>query len=478
MSVEIRGESGNKLEVNSDKQVKVNLPIVKSQAGYASMLFEQDAGVLTGSKIARGPNVSEDGRLSVGLDTNLAMYNFTALSQNTGDFKHVFSAMTMTQSGGFLNINPALTTVAANHTYLQTWRYFTLQGDGQLHVEIIGQISGMPPSNQVFEAGLFLGTAGVEPLDGVFVRLTSAGLVGVIAYNGVETTTGAVLIPTVAANTNGKYTIIVSQGSIDFYADGILFGTVETPAGNAVPYLTLNLPLTFQMRNSGTVVGGMTVKIGTAHVTMVDLNTAKPWAEQMASQGNAYQGQDGDTMGSLAIYSNAALAAAAALTNTTAAAGNTGLGGVALVLPTLTAGTDGILFSYLNPAGSTSQPPKTLIVTGISISAAVQVALTGGALTLAFGAAFNHTALSLATTESGSFASATSNSPRRVALGIKSAIANEVAGKNLEGDISVKFTSPLVIHPGHYFAITMRNVGTVTTLGALAVSAMVDHYFE
>lgn len=80
------------------------------------------------------------------------------------------------------------------------------------------------------------------------------------------------------------------------------------------------------MRNSGTVTGGSTIKIGSIHVEQLDMQTSKSYAHQMAIQGNSYQGQEGDTMGSLAIYSNAAIGAAAALTNTTAAAPNIGLG--------------------------------------------------------------------------------------------------------------------------------------------------------
>jgi hypothetical protein len=194
-------------------------------------------------------------------------------------------------------------------------------------------------------------------------------------------------------------------------------------------------------------------------------------------QGDAYQGQDGDTQGSLAMYSNAAVAAAAALTNTTAAAGNIGLGGVVLVLPTLTSGTDGILLSYQNPVGSVTQPPKTLVVQGIRIFASVQTALTGGPLTLVMGAAFGHTALSLATVETGSFVTATTKAPRRVPLGNFDFVVTAAAGIGVPS-IWMQFLSPLVVNPGEYFAITCRNLGTVTTLGALAITVSVDHFFE
>jgi hypothetical protein len=197
----------------------------------------------------------------------------------------------------------------------------------------------------------------------------------------------------------------------------------------------------------------------------------------MGTMGKAYQGQDGDTMGSLGVAVNAAPAAAAALVNATAAAQFTGLGGVAQVLPTLASGTDGILFSYQNPVPAAGVPGKTLVVTGLSIDAIVTTALTGGPCAYVMTAAFGHTAVSLATTETGSFVTATTKAPRRVTLGCLGFVATAAIGAG-GNRIIVQFKSPLVINPGEFFAITARNLGTVTTLGAIAFAAMIDHYFE
>src|SRR3972149_4441170 len=252
---------------------------------------------------------------------------------------------------------------------------------------------------------------------------------------------------------------------------------INVPAPNAIPYLTLSLPICMMTRNAGTVVGGAIYKLAIAAAIQLDLFVNKPGSHQAALQGNAYQGQEGDTMGSLAIYSNAALGAAAALVNTSAAAQFTGLGGGALVAPTLAAGTDGILFSYQNPVGSVTQQPKTLVVTGVRISAVVQAALTGGPLALAYSVAYGHTAVSLATAETGSFVTATTKAPRRVPIGVNGCAATAAAGVQLN-DIIARFASPIVVNPGEFFAITCRNQGTVTSAGAVMFAACIDHHFE
>jgi len=105
------------------------------------------------------------------------------------------------------------------------------------------------------------------------------------------------------------------------------------------------------------------------------------------------------------------------------------------------------------------------------------VALTGGPLSLVFGVAHGHTAVSLATAETGSFVTATTKAPRRVPLGTQSYVVTAAAGVGAV-DIVRRFVSPIVVNPGEFFAITCRNVGTVTSAGALVIAACVDHYFE
>ena len=140
------------------------------------------------------------------------------------------------------------------------------------------------------------------------------------------------------------------------------------------------------------------------------------------------QGLAGGTMGSLAAYANnLAPGAGAAMTNTTAALG-TGLGGQFTTTATLTASTDGIVCSYQNPAGSVNQRPRTLMITGVRVQSLITAALTGGPLYWLYSLAFGHTAVSMATAESTSFANATAKAPRRVPLGIETIVVTAPVG--------------------------------------------------
>lgn len=439
---------------------------------------------MTGSRYIKYPRTSEDNRLAVGLSTPLASYTFNAGAQNTGLFRHQFTTMTMTQGGGFVLCNANSTATTATGASLQSWQYFPLMGNGALVVSSTIQITAAPLTNQVFECGLFIGTNGTTaPTEGVYFRFTTSGLIGVLNYNGTETTTSTLLAAgTFTANQNYDMTIIVHGRVVEFWREGIFLGEIATPAGNGQPFLTTALPFCFQQRNSGAVSGSpqMQVKVGDVHVNQEDCNLGLPFPHLTSMMGqHGSQGQDGGTMGSTALYTNSlAPGAGAAISNTAAAAGFTGLGGQHAVLPTLTANTDGILSSFQNPAGSTTQTPRTLVITGVRIQGIVTTVLAGGPVYYFYSLAYGHTAVSLATADTGSFVTATTKSPRRIPLGIETYGAAAAVGTLGSSGIYVPFNSPIVINPGEFVAIAAKNVGTVTTTGVITVLVTYDSYWR
>ena len=191
---------------------------------------------------------------------------------------------------------------------------------------------------------------------------------------------------------------------------------------------------------------------------------------------HAYQGQDGGTMGTLGQYVNNTTPAAAVPTNTTAALG-TGLGGLFQETVTLVAGTDGIISSFQNPAPTINLSGRTLYVTGVSVQGVVTTVLAATPLTKAWCAAFGHTAVSLATAESGSFVSPGTKASRRVGLGTSGAVAAAAVGTLVPGP-TVQFRTPLPVAPGEFFAIVNKNVTAAPASGAILWVIQIDGYFE
>lgn len=461
--------TGNGLEVNASNEAKV---VTSKDRSSVTLFCESDPGTVTGTPYLKSPEVSQDFRMRVGLDTVLFSDTFNATAQNTGNWKHSFTTMTMTQSAGFLNINAAGTsTVASNYAYLQTWRYFPLLGTAPLSIEFTGQITALPTANEIFLAGLGVATGAAEPVDGAWFELTSDGLKGCIRYNS-GTVAKITLMSDVSGfplNTNAKYVMVVGEREIEYWIDDVLYGELDMPNGQGQPFMTSALPLFMQKYNSGTIGNSpnMIVKVGDISITLMDVNANMTWANQMANCGYGLQGQNGGTMGnSMVQWSNTALPTAAAATNTTAALGAF-LGGSFLMNAPATSATDLIVASWQNPIGGVNQTPRTLKLRGIKIDcvntvAAVATTATTFAVAIAWGAVQTNLAASLTGTETASFANNTTKIRRIQPLGAVHFPVGAVIGA-VASPIQFDFEAPLVINPGEFIQVIAKPlVGTAT----------------
>lgn len=448
------------------------------------MFFENDDGTKLGARYLKSPEVSQDFRLRVGVDTILFADTFNSTAQNTGNWKHAFTTMTMTQSGGFLNVNAAGTSTASgNFAYLQTWRHFPLLGTAPLAVEFTWQFSNYPVANEVFLAGLGVATGAAEPIDGVWFEMTSAGLKGCIRYNSgtVNKVTLVATITDLPENTNAKYVMVVGEREIEFWIDDVLHGQLDMPAGQGQPFMTSSLPVFIQKYNSA-VVGtspNLQIRVGDVSVTVMDLATNQTWANQMASCGLGMQGSNGGTMGSPQVqWSNTALPTAAAATNTTAALGAF-LGGLFQMNAPATSATDLIIASYQNPVGGVSQTPRTIKLRGIKVDCVnLGAAVATTSTTLAVAVAWGGTALSLATSETGSFVTATAKARRIQPIGVMTFPVAAAIG-SAAGTIQLDFEAPLVINPGEYVQVICKPlVGTATASQVLAFVVSPNLYQE
>lgn len=450
--------------------LKVSLTNTDAYVGSVRMMCENDDGTVLGTPYLKSPEVSQDFRMRVGVDTILFTDTFNATAQNPSNWKHSFATMTMTQSAGFLNVNAAGTSTASgNYAYLQTWRYFPLYGTAPISVEFTGQFTALPTANEVFQAGMGVATGAADPVDGVWFELSSAGLYGVIRYNsGVATKTA--LIPGAAfsslpLNTNAKYVMVVGEREIEWWVDDVLYAETSIPNANGQPFLTSSLPVFIQKYNAALVGSSpnMIVKVGDVSVTLMDLSTNMTWANQMASCGLGMQQLNGGSAGSPQVqWANTALPTAAAATNTTAALGAF-LGGLFQMNAPATSATDVIIASYQNPVGGVNQTPRTMKLRGIKVdcvNSGAAVATT--ATTFAVAVAWGGTALTLAQVETASFANNTVKARRIQPIGVISFPVGAAIGAQASG-IQFDFEAPLIVNPGEYVQVVAKIlVGTAT----------------
>ena len=475
------------LQADSNGYAMVNLPIDSTKAGNVAFQSENDAGAITGSRYLRAPETSVDYRLRVGIDTILFTNSFNATAQNTALWSYTFNTLTAAQPGaGTVNFSTVQGTTNAHGAFMRSFQYFPLIGTAPLSVEItFGQFTANLVANEVWLMGLGLPSAATtEPTDGVWMRFTTAGLIGELRYNGVTTQTG--VLRTLAQLTAGelyKATIVIGEQEVEYWLDDQLLAEQSMPAANGQPFITTALPVYLMKYNTGAVANTNTMRVSDVTVSLLDLHTSKPWAYQMAAQGlMAYQGQNGGTMGTTALYPNATAATTvtgAALSQTVAIA--TGLGGQAGIVAAVP-GIDGIITAFQNPVGGINQTPRNLVITGIridSVNIGAAVATTASILSwsLAFGAT-GGTIPSLAQADTASFATATTKSWRRIPLGLQSWIVAAAIGDPAEA-IVMNFDSPIVVHPGQWVASVAKFiVGTATASQVIWATVTFDAYYE
>jgi len=489
--------TGNGVEVTSNNRMKVDLETDvntnPAQVGAVRVFSENDPGDVSGTAYLKSPETSGDYRLRVGMDTVLWQYTFNATSQNTSQWKHAFTTMTMTQSAGFLNVNAAGTsTVSGNYAQLQTWKHFPLWSTiAPICIEFTGQITASPTANEVLLFGLAIPNAAAEPIDGVWFELNTAGLKGCQKYNsGTTQKTTLIADPaTIALNTNKKFVIVIAEREIEFWIDDVFYGESTIPAAQSQPFITTALPVFITKYNSNTIGSSpnLIAKFGDVTVSIMDIATHKPWAHQLAGAGLSGQGQDGGTMGANTFFTNSALPTTALPVNTALTANlPTGLaGGRGLATLWNVAATDMVMTQAQNPAGGVNQTPRTLFITRVTISAvtatAAWTAPAAGQHSLLWGIYWGGTAVSLAQAESASFTTATAKAHRRRFLGFMNWAtgAAAIGVPPDRGPITVTFDAPIVVHPGDYVGLfaQMHNGAAVAT-GGLLFTYDFDHYYQ
>lgn len=487
--------TANRANVDSNYNLQVNTPLLASGAGFITIAAEVDAGSQTGRRVVRPFDASWDSRLRVGVDIPIFIDKFAGSAQNTALYRYAFTTMTATQANGWLTLNANNSTAAGNYCLFRTWRSFqTLPTFGTTYV-CYAQMSQLPVANSTLEWGLGIVPEGTgSPTDGVFFRYNSAGeFRAIITSNSTgsyqETTALISNVSTVVGqNLTHQFRIGIQADVANFWIDGILVASLARPVGGDFTSISGNMPAFF--RNY--VLGGVAtvpqiMRVSTLAIIQQDINATKAWPDIQCGMGmHGSQGQTGGTMGSTATYVNSTNAVSGAATNTAIVVGTSatlGLGGNFHIAGTALAASvnDVIISSYPNVAGTAAIPGRTLYIHGVRIGAVnlgATVATTPTTISLV--ANYGHTAVTLATAESASFATATAKSARRIPLGIISWPVGAVAGSTpTNGDIYMPFTAPLPVAPGEFFAISGKFLaGTATVNQTIYFLIGVDSYWE
>jgi hypothetical protein len=269
-----------------------------------------------------------------------------------------------------------------------------------------------------------------------------------------------------------KFLIQTNNVKTTFWINNVKYGELLNPVGAGTPSLSRALPWSIRHAIAGGTAGAaMQVLVKSYRVFL----RGPQYSDSLGTVGNkvygSYQGLSGQTMGTIGTYTNNTNPTAAVPTNTTLAVGAAGLLNQAWETFSLAVNTDGILLSYQVPVGSATVAGRRLKVTGVKLSSFVQTVLAGGPCNRVFGLAFGGTSVSLAATESASFATGTTKTRRVVLLpeltqAITAAQAVNTMISQPGGMVSL-FSEPIYVNPGEFVQVFEKIIGTVGTTGTI-----------
>ena len=469
--------SGNGAEVDSSNNVKVVTPAVgatgRALAGYVVPALASHDGTSGLAKLLRDPDISFDFRQRVGVDGLWFQDTFNYAAQNSSVWSSTVTTMTATYSGGFLILNGGSSVASGAVARQATYKHFPMFTTAPLYLEVDAVITQNPQTSNVLELGLFQASGTTAPTDGVLFRFNGgAAFLGVVNYNGAETTVDLGTFPSV--NERHSYLICVEAGRVEFWLDQQLVGAITTPVGQNAPCISPAQPITFRNYNSAATSLAQQLKIGGVSLTVADVPQNRLWPTTCSGMGmSGIQGQNGYTQGQTANYANSAAPASATLSNT--AAGYTTLGGQFQFAAVAGAETDYALFAYQVPAATVAIPGRTLVIRGIWIdtfNTVVAVATTATVLQWALGV--GATAVSLATAEA-----ATARAPRRIALGTQSFPVGAAVGAQADRRIDVNLDAPVTVEAGSFVHIILKMpIATATATEIFRGVVGINAYFE
>lgn len=471
--------TGNGAEVNTNLELKT--AVSAANGSTVAIISQNDATQL------RAPRTSVNYRFRVGLDTILMSETFNHSTQNTSNWSYTFATMTASQPGaGTVNFGTVQGTTAGHGAFLRTFQYFPLYGGAPLIARFtMGQFTSPLVANEDWNFGFGLPSAAATlPTDSVYCQLTTAGLILYLQYNGTTTSSGSLAsLASFTVGTLYKMTLVIGERNIEVWRDDILLGALQMPAAQGQPFQQVSLPVFMHKRTTGAVSNTNTMRVSDITIFLNDIQFVQPASHQAAAWGQmAYQGQNGSTVGSTQAIGtittgSSAIPTSAAGSNT--AANATGLGGTGAINAAAGAATDYIATSYQNPASTINIVGRNLYITGVRISAintGAAVAITP--TTLMWNLGFGHTAVSMQTAETGSFATATTKTPRRIVLGFQSAAVGAAVGALYAPDIYMPFNSPIVVRPGEFINTFFKQIiGTATASQTITYCVTFDGYW-
>ena len=437
-------------------------------AGLATVGNPVLVGAATDNGIVGQWAFGEAYRLRTGQESLCFLDNFDGSTINTVRWTQSTSTMTQAQTQTAFNMNSAGNHTASTYSILTSTKSFMVTGEYGVECRVKAQLTAQ--TNATLELGFLACATTSAPTNGVFFRITSAGVQElVINFNGTETTS----VIATALTAADYYTFVVymygTTARLDILNfDNSLFATttLQVPATQGALIQVGHIPVAMRVYDGGTPPSAAANIIATSvSVSQMDVATGKSWETQLGDMAR-FANSDPETGLQLQNFSNSAAPSTIATTSlSNTAAAYTTLGGLFAFNTPTGAETDYILFAYQVPVGF------DLLIWSVTIQTLIlSVQSTTAPTVIQWGLAVGSSAVSLAT--------AAPNPPLRQAIGLQTSPKTASIGDSFSpAQLIWTPRVPIVCYGGKYVHIILRvpsgnltvnqvNRGIVTVDGA------------
>ncbi len=483
--------------VDTNGNAHVVTPTDIDQAGFTALASEVDDGTVLTSRTLKALEATDDFRLRVGTDTILFNHEFAGTNIARDRIQQNDSSATCAQTTGTFTLNSGNNVTSGQGTNIRTYRTFPLFGSFQTYAEFWAGVDNNTATNALAEFGLgYCSGVTAQLTDGIFLRSLSGGNIRlVVTNNSVDIATADITTTNIPSrdgvggfdiSETNHYVFQIGNDTVRLWVNDVMVATIDTVSTYGSPTSSYQLPMFARVYNSAAASAAKKINIRFLNVTLGEVNASKPWGHQMAGAGGgAHTIQPGTTSGPTVTKAASGSAGwpnsgttrtAGTWTGTTAPAINS-LGGqwVSPAISTLATETDYPVFAYLNPAGTSTVPGRTLYITGVKWGKTVAAAAAStNSINVNYIVAAGSNNSATTTTDS-----ANTVGPRGTVVDTIPFKSTAAIGDYVEGGQIDFGQAPLVCPPGCYVHWVVRPYGTVAsnTL-VLHGSVSFSGYFE
>lgn len=479
MSIKIKsGNSVKELNINADNSVAINYPNDISKSGYIACNVETDPGEYTSYKTIKPFNITNEKRIQINLEKTVWQDSFSHSVLNNSKYYAFEYGQSIDMLSGCCILNSGNSVIANEHCHFSTFKHFKITNGGQIYFNFFAALSDNLPDECLiqFGIGIILNPAFPVIFDGVFFRFYNGVIEAVIMNNLYENS--SIINYSPIPNEFDDYLMAVDGDKVEFWINNQLVSKLNAGPITGTTTLSNSLPM-FAMNYNVANFDPVQFKIKSINALFGDIKTNKGWLTTTSLNGDSSisnpDGQPSIVTGTTSanIINNSA-PISIVLNNTNS--GYSTLGGHFQTQASASTENDLIVFSYLNPIGTSSIPGKNLVIQNIYIDTFISGATTTSISTLQWSVGIGGTSRSMLTEDSETNGT---RAFRRIGIGIQSFPTGVDSGTCADRSVEYESCIPLMIEPGNYINILLKVVnGDATPSLKYRGNVSVNGYFE